>query len=101
MTGAPGLLAETPSFAAERQLKGWSRAKKAALIRSDFGLPHMALALPFQGRSGMHRVDPPRPDGVPSLEGPASLSFSAPEPVGDQLASDGTCPVPVLRPPRG
>jgi len=33
----------TDAIAAERQLKGWSRAKKEALIRGDFELLH-ALA---------------------------------------------------------
>ena len=33
----------TDAIAAERQLKGWSRAKKEALIRGDFaGLPDLA-----------------------------------------------------------
>jgi putative endonuclease len=33
----------TDAIAAERQIKGWSRAKKEALIRGDFGaLPALA-----------------------------------------------------------
>jgi putative endonuclease len=36
----------TDAIAAERQVKGWSRAKKEALIRGDFG------ALPELSRRG-------------------------------------------------
>jgi putative endonuclease len=36
----------TDAIAAERQIKGWSRAKKEALIRGDFGaLPALAKAI--------------------------------------------------------
>ena len=31
----------TDAIAAERQLKGWNRAKKEALIRGDFELLHL------------------------------------------------------------
>ncbi|MEY9348932.1 putative GIY-YIG superfamily endonuclease [Bradyrhizobium japonicum] len=34
----------TDGIAAERQLKGWSRAKKEALIRSDWGIGEPACA---------------------------------------------------------
>jgi putative endonuclease len=42
----------TDAIAAERQIKGWSRAKKEALMRGDFGALHaLSKRLP-KGKSG-------------------------------------------------
>lgn len=45
------------AIAAERQIKGWSRAKKEALIRGDFG------ALHDLSRRGLHLSRRPPPAG--------------------------------------
>ena len=42
----------TDAIAAERQLKGWSRAKKEALIRGDFELLHELARGPRASRPG-------------------------------------------------
>jgi putative endonuclease len=57
------------ALGAERSLKGWSRAKKMALIRGDWG----EISRLAQGRTGLRQAQPER--GVGS--GPA---LAAPEP---------------------
>jgi putative endonuclease len=42
----------TDAIAAERQLKGWSRAKKEALIRGDFELLHTLARYRAKGDQG-------------------------------------------------
>jgi putative endonuclease len=42
----------TDAIAAERQLKGWSRAKKEALVRGDFDVLHMLARYRAKGDQG-------------------------------------------------
>jgi len=57
------------ALAAERQLKGWSRAKKEALIAGDW----TAISRLARGHAGLRQAQPERiaPDRPAALEGQA------------------------------
>jgi len=50
------------AIAAERQIKGWSKAKKLALIRGDWALIS-ALARSRQEKGGLRQAQPERNSG--------------------------------------